>query len=85
MLKKGVINKDSCPVHMKKPIAIHAVLLGQLKVNKHNIKFVRLSHCISKAISIIFEPSTQTYSCWRPGTSLSLKTVQTRKEGFPVF
>ena len=53
MLKKGVINKDSCPVHMKKPIAIRAILLGQLKVKKHNIKFVRPSHCISKAIFVI--------------------------------
>lgn len=81
MLKKGVINKDSCPVHMKKPAAIHAILLGQLKVNKHNTKFVTLSRCISKEISVImFELSTQTYSYWWPGPSLSLKTVQTCKE-----
>jgi len=64
MSKEGVINKDSCPVHMKKPTAICAILLGQLKVNKGSIKFVRLARCVSKSISaIMLETSTRTK--WR--------------------
>lgn len=36
MLKKGVINNDSCPLHTKKPTALHTALPGQLKVSKHS-------------------------------------------------